>query len=460
MNRIFLTLTSLVAPVAFAACASQPAATPAPAPAPMPPAFVGDAPAQPTTAPVLASAGSAAPSAAPAAAAMNSDDLPSGHPDIAQLLEQRKQAKGKATMNGELPAGHPPISGMTPRAGTPMQAMQPGTTQPAMFGTLIVRAVQGTSGGPAIGELPVVVELLMGDQVVDKKQLKLGSDGTLRLDSIPLSMNVTPVVKVTYNGVEFSGQGGVMDASRAEQQVQVPVFETTETAPAWAIKMQHVMLEPTVDGVRVIEMLAVENPTDRAWVGQAAGADGKRRTLAFALPAGAKDVTLGGALHDCCTVIEGGKVFDSMALVPGVSQYRIGYTLPVEKGKADVAFATVAPVKHLMVFVPDDGSTVNAEGIGNAGVADMGGGKTRFYRATDVAAGTAVKLSISNITARAAAAATADAAGTPGGPRTASPKAKSSSAQTAKLIAGAGGLTIFVVGGMLLMFKAPKSKKA
>ena len=452
MKRIYLTLTSLVAPIAVAACASQPADKPVPAPAPMPSALVATAPAQPTTAPVLASA-------APAAAAVNSEDLPSGHPDIAQMLEQRKQAKTKAKMNGELPAGHPPIGGMKTNPTAPMQAVQPGTTQPAMFGTLVVRAVQGTAGGPAIGELPVVVELLMGDQLVDKKQLKLAADGTLRLDNIPLSMNVTPVVKVTYNGVEFTGQGDVMDASRAEQQVQVPVFETTETAPAWTVKMQHVMLEPTVDGVRVIEMLAVENPTDRAWVGGPAGADGKRRTLAFALPTGAKDVSFGGALHDCCTVIEQGKVFDSMALVPGVSQYRIGYTVPVEKGKADIAFATVAPVKHLMVFLPDDGSTVSADGMGDAGVADMGGGKTRFYRATDVAAGTAVKLSISGITARAAATATGDASGTGAVARAAAVNTRSS-AQTAKLIAGAGGLTIFVVGGMLLMFKAPKSKKA
>jgi hypothetical protein len=452
MKRIYLTLTSLVAPIAVAACAGQPAAI-KPERAPMPVAFVAESP---TTAPspVLASA-------APTAAAVNSDELPAGHPDIAQMLEQRKQAKTKAKMNGELPAGHPPISGTTPKSTAPMQAMQPGTTQPAMFGTLLVRAVQGTAGGPAVGELPVVVELLMGDQAVDKKQLKLAADGTLRLDNIPLSMNITPVVKVTYNGVEFTGHGGAMDASRAEQQVQVPVFESTEAAPAWTVKMQHVMLDPTVEGVRVTEMLAVENPTDRAWIGNAAGADGKRRTLAFALPAGAKDVSFGGALHDCCTVIEDGKVYDSMALVPGVSQYRIGYTLPVTGGKAEIAFTTAAPVKHLMVFLPDDGSQVQADGIGNAGVADMGGGKTRFFRSTDVAGGAAVKLNISGITARANATAdaTADATGTRAGTRSAAVRS-GSSAQTAKIVAGAGGLAIFVVGGMLLMLKAPKSKKA
>jgi hypothetical protein len=108
-----------------------------------------------------------------------------------------------------------------------------------------------------------------------------------------------------------------------------------------------------------------------------------------------------------------------------------------------------------MVFLPDDGTTVKADGIGNSGVADMGGGKTRFFRATSVAAGTSVKLNLSGITAR------AHAATAPGTMVPAANVAKaSSSAQTAKLVAGVGGLGIFVVGGMLLVFKAPKSKKA
>jgi hypothetical protein len=449
MKRIYLTLTSLLAPIALVACANQqpPVNQPAPAPAPIPSALVTKT-GSPTTAPT------------PVLASANSDDLPSGHPDIAQMLEQRKQARAKARMNGELPAGHPPISGMAPNATpTPMQAMQPGTTQPAIFGTLTVRAVQGTAaGGQAIGELPATVELLMGDQVIDKKELKLAKDGTLRLDNVPLSMNITPVVKVNYNGVEFTAQGGVMDGAHAEQQVQVPVFESTETAPAWTVKMQHVMLEPSVDGMRVMEMLAVENPTDRAWVGAPTGADGKRRTITFALPPGAKEVSFGGALHDCCTTVEDGKIYNSMALVPGISQYRIGYTIPVANGNADLAFKTIAPVAHLMVFVPDDGSTVKADGIANSGVTDMGGGKTRFYRGTELATGAAVKLSISGITARASA--TAAATGTSPARGAVAVSSRGGSAQTAKLIAGAGALTIFVVGGMLLMFKAPRSRKA
>jgi hypothetical protein len=380
------------------------------------------------------------------------------------LLAQRKAA---ARMNGELPAGHPPIGGASTQASAPANptanlAVQwarqrpAAATRPATHGALTVRAVQGTAGGPAVGELPVVVELLQNNQLIDKFDAKTAADGTLRVDTIPLDLVVTPVVKVTYHGVEYTGAGGVIDAAHAEQQVQVPVFETTEQAPAWTVKMQHVMLEPTVSGMRVTDMLAIENPSDRAWIGTP-GKTSKRRTLSFALPAGAKDVQLGGGLHDCCTVVEDGKIVDSMALVPGVSQYRISYTLPVSGGNAELAFATPAPVGHLMVFIPDDGSTVSALGVSDGGVASMGGGKTRFYKASDVAPGTLVKLNISGITARATAAALEGASPAA---RDAAAVNAGSSARVAKLVAGIGGLAIFVVGGMLLMFKAPKAKKA
>lgn len=486
MKRAYLTLASLAAPLALGACAGrqQP-----PAPAPMPSALS----AVPTTAP---SGSSASPVLASSQAAET--DAPAGTSDIAQLLAQRRQAKmkgelpaghppisgavpspGPAKMNGELPAGHPPISGAqkpampgkgsgelpaghppisgaqgSGAAGMPGMNAPPASTQPAGEGAIIIRAVQGTAGGPAVGELPAVIELVQGEKVIDKAELKTAADGTLRLDSIPLDMVVTPVAKVTYQGVEYTATGQLLDAAHAEQQLQVTVYETTEQAPQWRVSMQHVMLEPTVEGVQVSEMLSVENPGDRAWVGTA-GADGKRRTISFPLPAGATDVKLSGALHDCCVTTEDGKILDSMALIPGVSQYRIAYTLPVKAGKADLAFTTIAPVKHLMIFVPDDGSVISAEGIGSPQVTDMGGGKTRFFRGTDVAAGAAVKLNVSGITARAAA--TASQASTSA---SSSSARSASSGKLAKTVAGVGGLAIFVVGGMLLMFKAPRARKA
>jgi hypothetical protein len=249
-----------------------------------------------------------------------------------------------------------------------------------------------------------------------------------------------------------------MDGAHPDQQVQVPVYESSEEQPAWQIRMQHIMLQPTTDGVQVMEMMAVENPTDRAWIGKA-GADGKRTTTVFPLPAGATDVQLVGGFRENSVKTEAGRIVNSMALTPGASQFRIVYTLPVKDGKAELALTTPAAIGHLMAFVPDDGSTVIAKGLEAGGVANMGNGKTRFYKAQELAAGATITLSLSNIPATPpAAAATEDAAGSAADSAAASTVAPSG--QLAKTVAGAGGLAIFVVGGMLLMLKSPKRAKA
>jgi hypothetical protein len=83
----------------------------------------------------------------------------------------------------------------------------------------------------------------------------------------------------------------------------------------------------------------------------------------------------------------------------------------------------------------------------------MGNGKTRFYKAADLAAGSAVKLNITGITdAPTPASVEQPAAGH-------SAASAGESGQAAKLVAGAGGLMIFIVGGFLLFLKAPKSGK-
>jgi hypothetical protein len=111
-----------------------------------------------------------------------------------------------------------------------------------------------------------------------------------------------------------------------------------------------------------------------------------------------------------------------------------------------------------MAFVPDDGSTVAVEGLETGGVANMGNGKTRFYKAKDVAAGSVMKLNLSGITATPAAASMGQGAAAPAA-ATGSASAMASG-QVARLVAGAGGLVIFVVGGMLVLIKSPRRTKA
>ena len=374
--------------------------------------------------------------------------LPSGHPDISKMKAQGG-GMPPGVANGQLPAGHPDISQMRRQAAS----------QPSLIGTVLVRAVQGTKNGPAIGAGAVVtLELYEQDQVLEKREGKLDETGAANFERLPIGMSTTPLAHVNYNGVEYEAVGQPLDPTHASQTVQVTAYESTDQQPAWQVKMQHLLIQPAAEGVSVMEMFAVENPTDRAWIGSGApNAEGKRATTVFPLPAGAKDVQLAGGFHECCAKVEGDKVTNSMALVPGVSQFRIVYTVPVKDGKAELALSTPAAIGHLMAMLPDDGTTVSAVGLENGGTANMGNGITRFFKGENLKAGASFKLNISGITATTGQQAGASSA-TPAG--AAGPAAATAmSGQMAKVLAGAGGLFIFVVGGMFLLVKGPKASK-
>ena len=453
MKRTYLTGLCVATLLVLFACAARPrqdvkvvATVPQEAEAPI---LASAAPeALPATQPATEAAPApAAPAAEPAAPQLppvpTSPNLPKGHPDIAQMMQQQQQQQQGG--GGQLPKGHPDIS----------QMRKPGaSTRPTMIGNLSVRAVQGTKDGkPVPAGTTVTVELYQNDQVLDKREGKLDDSGVATFDAIPIVLGIQPVARVNYNGVDFEATGTAMDGTHPDQQIQVQVYESTETEPAWQIRMQHVMVQPTTDGMQVMEMIVVENPTDRAWIGKA-GADGKRTTTVFPLPAGAANVQLAGGFHECCVKTESDRIVNSMALTPGMSQFRVVYTVPVKDGKSELALTAPAAIAHAMFFVPDDGSTVTAQGLETGGVADMGNGKTRFYKAKDVAAGAVMKLSLSGITAH------AESNEAPAASTAASTISSAASGQIAKVVAGAGGLAIFVVGGMLLLIKSPKRAKA
>ena len=354
-----------------------------------------------------------APAAESAAGQTSTSALPANHP--------------------ALPAGHPSISHAPP-------ATQPTHAQlaPASAGSIAVRARQGTQGGPAIaGGSAVSLELYHQGHVIHKADAKLDNAGIVIFESVPLAVECQPMVKVTYDGVEYQKLGQVMDSRKPSQQIDVNVFETTETEPAWQVHMRHVLVDPAPEGLKITEMVAVQNPTDRAWIGKPRG-DGKRATIAIPIPDGATNIEFGEGLHGCCVKTEDGKLVNTMALTPGTSQISFSYVVPASSAKATIAVTAPVAVKHMMLFVPDNGTPVTVAGLDDLGLREMGKSKSRMFKGADLQPGHQTVLTVA-VPAAASAVASA-AAGT----------------NAPKVIAGVGVGAIVVVGAGLVLFKTPK----
>lgn len=447
-----ITLTGLLA---IAGCASRPADTTTAATPPID-----------TNLPKLAStAGDAEPASdlvpsTQPATAPSMPGLPKGHPDISKLMGGQQQPA--AQDQPQLPKGHPDISKLTggeqqpheQPAGTPelpkghpdISKLRASATQP-VAGTLTVRAVQGTAGAPAVGADPITVEVYGNEQLIGKLDIKLDDDGTTTIDNIPTGSGYQVLARVTHGGVEFDG---VVDANNRTVQLSIPVFESTETRPDWNVQMRHLIVQPADDGVHVMEVIAISNPADRAWLGEKPGTDGKRTVFTVPLPADAIKVQLAGGFHECCSKIENGKITNTMALVPGVTQYQFTYVVPATKGTADISASFAVPVKSMMVLVPE-GVSASAVGLEGPKTVNMGNGNTQYFKGADLAANKEVKVTVK-----------ASGTGT-GGSTTRTGAAARDDFDTAaavKAIGGVGLVLVFLLGGAFMFMKSPRQVRS
>ena len=146
-------------------------------------------------------------------------------------------------------------------------------------------------------------------------------------------------MRVTHGGVVFSAVSNAIDPEHPIQNLDVPVYESTSTAPDWSIQMRHVMVHPVANGLEVTEMLAVTTPGDHAWIG-----NNDHITMQIPLASGRQlDLKVSGGLTNIAAKIVDGKLISHQPLIPGEDRYQLQYTIPPRNGAA--ALNITAPGK-------------------------------------------------------------------------------------------------------------------
>lgn len=334
------------------------------------------------------------------------------------------QSKPDAEM-GSLPAGHPDI------------ADHSATTLPTeAIGQLTVRVVNRTSGAAIQPDSPVVVHLHgHGQQPCSEYQAKLDAAGVAVIEKISLSdAPLHPDISVQHGQITYQVQGPAMSRTKPQASIELPVYEATDQPLEWRIQMRHLLLEQVADGVRVMEMVVAENPGDRTWIGVPHDGHNHRATVSFWIPNGAKNVELGEGFVEGQVHNEGKVLSSSAPLMPGATRFQYAYVLPAIDG--EVKLPVVAPVQtsHLMAFVPDDGTTVAADGLIPRPPKE--GIKARSYMAMGLATGQTVSLTIAGL-----------------------PKVAAATGNMPKIVAGVGIVLVLVLGSAIILLKPRAAAK-
>jgi hypothetical protein len=362
----------------------------------------------------------ALPQGHPTVPAQNSSALPAGHPSLPQ------QNPG-----GSLPAGHPQVEGASTRPA-------------AQFGTLILRTYQGTQGGPALGEDPVTVEFYYKGALVHKDAGKLDTSGTTVFQKVPLATPCQPLIKVKHAGIEYAAIGDILHGYHASETVEMNVYEVTDKQPQWAVQARHLMIDPTPQGLNVIEMIAFQNPTDRSWLGNSRP-DGTKATFSIDLPANATNVRLDGPSDGI--KVDKNSIVAVTPMQPGVCQLQITYNVPAGvDGKVVLPIVNPTAVSRLMCFINENGSTATAEGLVSGGAQAMpNGAKTLMFTGHDLKVGQKATLTV--VLPKPAKASSENAPG-------------SNSVYFAKVVAAVGSGIVLVAGTGYVLFRPAATANA
>lgn len=262
-------------------------------------------------------------------------------------------------------------------------------------GTLFIEAVQGTKGGPAIGAADVEVDFFLRDQVAQHFALKLDEQGKGKVSDVPLALGLLPVVRVKHAGVAYQEPGKVMDAGNKEMTIRVTCYEVTDTEPEWRIVGRQVMAEVTDEGAQVAELLVIDNPSDRTWMGGPPDKDARRNVAPINLPANSSDVSLDSGFHGwCCTSFNGHVLTIQKPMMPGKAAYRYSYLVTPSAEQADLRVKSPVFVEDMIFIIPDDNSQVQLTGVAQRATDIMNGVPVRIFGAKDVAPGTLLGLSM------------------------------------------------------------------
>jgi hypothetical protein len=229
-----------------------------------------------------------------------------------------------------------------------------------------------------------------------------------------------------------------MMPDKPDQTIPVTVYESTESAPSWKVGTRHLMLAPSAGGLMVSDMLSLQNPSDRTWIGMQRD-DGKRQTMVLPL-GGVQHVQLGKGFDTCCAKVTDHEVLSTSAMAPGASQQHLTYTVVPQADRwASLVVKAPAPTERMMIFLPDDGTELQVDGLESMGTLAMGSKKVRAYQGAGLAQGQEITLRVLLPEAVVAA----DDAHSTGG-------------RGPQVIAAAGGAGLLLLGVAAMLVKKPR----
>jgi hypothetical protein len=262
--------------------------------------------------------------------------------------------------------------------------------QAQVAGTLEGQVVNGTGGGPSIGEgITVTLHVYQGDTEIDTKSTTTDATGSFRFEGLSTATDLEYWPEVTYLNVPYSEETPhQFQAGQTALMATVTVYETTDDPSVIHLDQVHMIAESYDQVLRITEIHLFGNSSDRTYIGH----DGA--TVSIPLPQDAVGLAFDqGTSSDRFTEVDGG-LADSAPVPPGqgASMAFFSYHLAVSGQEVSVERQFTYPVTNLNLLVTQPGLTLQSTQLQSQGIQQFQGREYGVYAAQAVAVGTPLQM--------------------------------------------------------------------
>lgn len=222
--------------------------------------------------------------------------------------------------------------------------------------------------------------------------------GHFEFTGLKVSPRFTYYPASVINGIEYLGDVISLTSDNPEGHSDVAAFALTQSDSAVTVAMQHVILTPMAGKLHVKEVSVFSNRSRYTYVGHlSAGQPGKNIVLQFEVPENATEVQFGGDLMGCCAVVNGNRIFDTMAFKPGTRREVVSYVVPYDGRETDFIKRLGYDIATVDIFLPEDAGTLSAPGFTSQGSFQIRGQHYQRFTASNLAKGGFMKLTLAQL---------------------------------------------------------------
>ena len=272
-------------------------------------------------------------------------------------------------------------------------------TFPMYSGTITGKVDNGTRGFAVPGGLTVELTRYeeSGEDTQFKMNVPLNSNGEFVFTNVPDSIRAMYAPVVVYQGVKYRGEMVMLSPEQSQATSAITIYEPTNSDSLLRISYHHLLVKPGEGFVAFQEIMVVENPGDRTYIGNSKAANGSLRTLFFPLPTGAKQVSLTRGLMTCCVETTPDGFFDTMEFLPGRKEFVFSYRLDAPNESLDFIRRASLPTAMFDVIPVDP--TIQISGNGFQTALLEGTQLTRYSR-TDLTESETISFTITGLSGK------------------------------------------------------------